>query len=196
MITLCRGPSRVQLIYKEGNTMKISVILILLICFVLMPALNVLAEETPSAAQTAEELRAQLRDVQAEEADLQMYVQQLDLDLKPENIERYFAGTGSTRPEELREQRRRQLQNEKDRVLARLEQLAVSRARLEAAIVNADAAAYQESAQDPFSRQVNQMLGAQYLTTVRLMIAASALVAILVALALVVVIRRRKQLAA
>ena len=174
--------------------MKISTILILLICFVLMSTLNAFGQETPSAAQTAGELRAQLLAVQGEEADLQRYAEQLDWDLKPENIERYFAGTGSTRPEELREQRRRQLQNEKDRVLARLAQLAASRTRLEAAIIAAEAAAYQESAQDPLSRQVNQMLGAQYLTTARLMIVALVFIAILGALSVFAIMRLLRQL--
>ncbi|MCA1575348.1 MAG: hypothetical protein LC770_12595 [Acidobacteria bacterium] len=65
--------------------------------------------------------------------------------LKPENIEKGLAGIGSTRPEELREQRRRQLEIEKKSVQTRLDQLATSRTRLEG-IVQADAAAYHSSA--------------------------------------------------
>jgi len=61
--------------------------------------------------------------------------------LKPENIEKGLAGIGSTRPEELREQRRRQLEIEKKSVQTRLDQLATSRNRLETGIVQADAAA-------------------------------------------------------
>ena len=66
--------------------------------------------------------------------------------LKPENIEKGLAGIGSTRPEELREQRRRQLEIEKKSVQTRLDQLATSRTRLETRIVQADAAAYHSSA--------------------------------------------------
>jgi hypothetical protein len=176
--------------------MKISKALILLISLVLLLSSSVFAQDTPSAAQTAEQLRAQLRDVQAEEGELQARVQQLDWDLRPENIERYFAGTGSMRPEELREQRRRQLQNEKDRVLSRLQQLGDSRTRLESAITTADAQAYQQSAQDPVSGQLNQMLGAQYFTTIHLMLVFSALFVIVGVLLIAALIRRRKQMAA
>ena len=94
---------------------------------------------------TAESLRSQLNDVQKKEEELQGRVKQLDEDLRPENIEKYFALNGSTRPEELREQRRRQLENEKSRVQTQLEQLGQSRVRLETAIATAEAAAYRQS---------------------------------------------------
>jgi hypothetical protein len=105
-----------------------------------------------SAAQTqngasAEALRAQLRDVEAKEAELHEGMRQIDEALKPENIERSLALTGSTKPEELRDQRRRQLEGEKERLRVQLDQLAASRARLSAAIATADAAAYRLSAQ-------------------------------------------------
>ena len=95
---------------------------------------------------SVENLRSQLSDVQAKEEALQGRAKQLDEDLKPENIEKYFALNGSTHPEELREQRRRQLQGERDRVSTQLDQLAASRARLEASIATAEAAAYRQSA--------------------------------------------------
>lgn len=95
-------------------------------------------ERLTRAEQRAENLRAQLRDVQAKEADLQARLEQLDEAVKPENIERALAGYGTTRPEELREQRRKQLENERTRVRAQLDQMANSRTRLEAAIATAD----------------------------------------------------------
>lgn len=104
---------------------------------------------TASAAQTVESLRAQLSDVQRKEEELQGRMRQLDEDLRPENIERYFALNGSTRPEELREQRRRQLERQKAGVQAQLDQLAASRTRLETSIATAEAAAYRESASPP-----------------------------------------------
>jgi hypothetical protein len=94
-----------------------------------------------------EKLRAQLSDVQAKEAELQARERELDEAMRPENIERSLLGVGTTRPEELREQRRRQLDSEKTRVHAQLDQLAQSRTRLEAAIATADAEAYRRSAQ-------------------------------------------------
>ena len=109
-------------------------------------------EATSKAAQnTTEKLRAQLIDAQTKEAELQARERQLDEDLRPENIERSLAGVGTTRPEELREQRRRQLESEKGRVRAQLDQLAHSRTRLEAAIATADAEAYRRSAQVNYS---------------------------------------------
>jgi hypothetical protein len=172
--------------------MKIGLILILLTSVVLVSASTIRAQSTTSAAQTAENLRAQLSDVQAKEAALQSRAQELDEALKPENIERYFQATGSTRPEELREQRRRQLSNEKTAVLAQLEQLAASRARLESAILNADALAYQQSAQGTTDTQLNFMSGAHYLASLPWLTGVlTACIAILGIVALIVMIRRR-----
>jgi hypothetical protein len=98
-------------------------------------------ERLSRAEQRAENLRAQLRDVQAKEADLQARAEQLDYALQPENLDNALAGFGSTRPEQLREQHRRQLESEKSRVRAQLDQLTTSRTRLETAIANADAEA-------------------------------------------------------
>jgi hypothetical protein len=98
---------------------------------------------------SVESLRSQLGDVQKKEEDLQARVRQLDEDMKPENLEKFFALNGSTRPEELREQRRRQLENERTRVLAQLEQVGQSRVRLETSLATAEAAAYRQSAQPP-----------------------------------------------
>ncbi|HJU91542.1 MAG TPA: hypothetical protein VJ656_01300 [Pyrinomonadaceae bacterium] len=99
-----------------------------------------------SAAETLERLRGQLLEVQAKEEGLRARAQQLEESLKPENIERSLAGVGSTKPEELRESRRRQLTIERDSVLAQLKILESSRQRLETAIANAEALAYQQSA--------------------------------------------------
>jgi hypothetical protein len=104
-------------------------------------------DATSSGQDAATALRSQLSDVQAKETELQARERQLDEALRPENIERSLAGVGTTRPEELREQRRRQLESEKGRVRAQLDQLAQSRTRLEAAIATADAEAYRRSAQ-------------------------------------------------
>ncbi|CAN5866183.1 hypothetical protein BH18ACI4_BH18ACI4_26050 [soil metagenome] len=102
-----------------------------------------------TAQERAARLRQQLADVQAKQTELQTRLQQLDEDLKPENIEKSLAGVGSTQPEELREQRRRQLDIEKKSVQTRLDQLAISRTRLETGIVQADTAAYHSSAGAP-----------------------------------------------
>jgi oligoendopeptidase F len=100
-----------------------------------------------SAAETAAGLRAQLADVQAKQSELQTWLAELDEALKPENIQNSLAGVGSVHPEDLREQKKRQLEREKAGVVAQLEKLAISQRRLENAIATADAAAYQQSAQ-------------------------------------------------
>jgi hypothetical protein len=98
-------------------------------------------ERLSRAEQRAEALRAQLRDVAMKEADLQARLEQLEYDLKPENIERMTANSGSTRPEDVREARRRQLENERNRVRSQLDLMTQSRTRLEGAISTADAEA-------------------------------------------------------
>jgi len=133
--------------------------LTVLFAVILLAAIQVSAQNTASAAQTAENLRAQLRDVQMKEAELQYRLNQLDYELKPENIERYFAGVGSTRPEELREHRRRQLQLEKDALSSQLQSLGESKIRLDSAIARADSLAYQQSALGSINSMVSRVLG-------------------------------------
>lgn len=96
-------------------------------------------ERLSRAEQRAALLGTELRDVQAKEADLEAKAEQINYDLKPENIERSTSGYGTTRPEELREQRRRQLESEMQRVRKQLDQLAASHTRLEEAIATTDA---------------------------------------------------------
>jgi chromosome segregation ATPase len=84
-------------------------------------------------------LRTELREVQAKEADLEARAEDIEYALKPENIERATAGYGTTHPEEVREQRRKQLESEKQRIRKQLDQLAISHTRLEEAIATSDA---------------------------------------------------------
>ena len=97
-----------------------------------------------SAQERAANLRAQLSETLAKQAELQMRLQQLEENLKPDNIERSLAGVGSTHPEDLREARRRQLEIEKKGVQSQLDELSASRTRLEAAIAVADAQSYRQ----------------------------------------------------
>jgi hypothetical protein len=124
--------------------------LILFLFIFVSPALtwNVAAQDSSGTAPTLADLRAQLADVQAKETELQTRARQLGEELKPENIERSLAGIGSTRPEELRESRRRQLTIERDGVRAQLKLVATSRERLETVIQTAETQAYQQSAEE------------------------------------------------
>jgi len=95
-------------------------------------------ERLTRAEQRAENLRAQQVDVESKLADLQSKLEQIEYQLRPENIER-AAGFGTVHPEEAREARRRALENERTRVLAQVKILETSRARLETSVVTADA---------------------------------------------------------
>jgi hypothetical protein len=121
--------------------MRFSLLLVLLLV-----GGNAYGQESSSANDSLEKLRAQLLEVQTKEEALRARAEQLEESLKPENIERSLAGVGSTKPEELREARRRQLTIERDGVQAQLKLLETSRQRLETAIANAEIRAYQQSA--------------------------------------------------
>ena len=96
-------------------------------------------ERLSRAEQRSADLWKQLREVEGQQSDLQARAEEIDYALKPENIERSVAGYGSTHPEEVREQRRKQLESEKARVQKQLDQLAANHARLEAAVAGGDA---------------------------------------------------------
>ena len=95
-------------------------------------------ERLTRAEQRAESVRAQLLDTESKLADLEARMDQVDYSLKPENIERSTAGFGTTRPEEARESRRRQLENEKARLQAQITLLQNSRTRLQSALATAE----------------------------------------------------------
>ena len=88
-------------------------------------------ERLTRAEQRAEQIRMQLVDVQSKIADFEAKLEGVEYALKPENIERSMQTFGSTRPEEAREARRRQLESERGRLKAQLKILETSKARLE-----------------------------------------------------------------
>ena len=168
--------------------MKLGLSLILFIALVPGFTSGVAAQSTSGAAQTADDLRAQLLDVQAKETELQARARQLDEDLKPENIEHSLAGVGSTRPEELRDLRRRQLNIERDSVRTQLKIVGTGRERLESAIRTAESKAYQESAD---GTTLNQMVGAHYLGSYRWVVGMLAGFAVVLGVMLVIAAARR-----
>ena len=113
---------------------------------VLLSFMVVNAQEGTTAAERVDRIKSQLLELQGKEEALKAKATYLEEALQPENIERSLAGVGSTRPEELRETRRRQLTIERDGVLAQLKILETSRNRLETALREAEGRAYQESA--------------------------------------------------
>jgi predicted nucleic acid-binding Zn-ribbon protein len=95
-------------------------------------------ERLTRAEQRAENLRTQQVDVESKLADLQSKLEQIEYQLRPENIER-AAGYGTLHPEEARDTRRRQLEGERARVQAQIRILETSRTRLETSVTTADA---------------------------------------------------------
>ena len=95
-------------------------------------------ERLSRAEQQSLQLRTELRDVQAKKADLEAHLEQVEYDLKPENIERATAGYGTTRPEELRAQRQRQLEGDRNRTRQQLDQLTANEARVQQALATSD----------------------------------------------------------
>jgi len=96
-------------------------------------------ERLTRAEQRAESIRSQMLDTESKLADLQARMDQVDYSLKPENIDHSIAGYGSVHPEEARESRRRQLENEKVRLQAQISLLENSRTRLQASLATAEA---------------------------------------------------------
>ena len=110
-------------------------------------AVETRAQTAVEAAQDrAEELRLKLDDLKARQVELQDQLANLDEQMDPQNIENSLAGVGSTRPEDLRELRRRQLERQKIGIQNKLNILADSQSRVETAIAEAEADAYYESA--------------------------------------------------
>jgi chromosome segregation ATPase len=95
-------------------------------------------ERLSRAEQRSSQLRTELRDVEAKKLDLEMHLIQVEYDLKPENIERATAGYGTTRPEELRAQRQKQLEGDRTRTRQQIDQLAASEGRIQTAIATSD----------------------------------------------------------
>ena len=126
--------------------MKRALSLVLFMALVAGFTASATAQDASNVSDSLDTLRSQLLDAQAKEAELEARQQQLDEALKPENIERSLAGIGSTKPEELRESRRRQLSIERDGVRNQLKLIKTSRERLESVIRTGEAQAYQQSA--------------------------------------------------
>jgi hypothetical protein len=182
---------------SEAKNMKLRLILILFAVLVgatTATTFDAAAQgnnENTNSAQAADELRLQLLEVEAKESELQARARQLDEDLKPQNIERYFAGVGSTRPEELREVRRRQLNIERERVQSQLKLVATSRERLESVIRVAETQAYQKSAEG--TNAPLQMLRGSFSTAPRAVMGALAglFTILLIVLVITAVARKR-----
>jgi hypothetical protein len=91
------------------------------------------------AEQRAELLRKQLIELTEKDTSFRTRLMQIDEDMRPDSIERAVALVGSTRTPELRDARRRVLENERRGVESLLNLTSQSRVRLEDDVRQADA---------------------------------------------------------
>ncbi len=90
------------------------------------------------AEQRAESLRKQLFDLIEKENDVKTKLDDAEYQSRPEVIERSTSGFGSLRPEDLREQRKKSLENQRNSQRALLAQIQSSRGALEDSVIKAD----------------------------------------------------------
>jgi hypothetical protein len=90
------------------------------------------------AEQRAEQMRRQLLEATEKETAYRGRMMQLDEDMRPDSIDRSLSGVGTTRTSDLRDLRRRQLDNERRGVEILLNQAGANRARLEEDLKQAD----------------------------------------------------------
>lgn len=90
------------------------------------------------AEQRVESLRKQGFEMIEKENDIQKRLDAIEIDIKPEMIERNTAMAGSLRPEEVRESRRKQLESERNNLQTLLLEVQRNRATLDNGIRRAD----------------------------------------------------------
>lgn len=134
------------------------ILLAALLCCLSLPAA---AQDTTALEQRIESLRAQLRDVTEKQAALQARLNQLDEELKPENVQNRAALTGLLDASAAREQVRKQLEDERTRTQQQLDLLNTSQSRLETAINEGEAEVLRRRAaalapQQPTTTETNQ----------------------------------------
>jgi chromosome segregation ATPase len=89
--------------------------------------------------QRVETLQKELADIGARETSLQNRLDEIEAQLRPDQIEQARAGVGSMRPEEDREAMKQRLTNEKRRIQTQLDQFQQNRVRIQTSISSAEA---------------------------------------------------------
>jgi len=90
------------------------------------------------AEQRAESLRKQLYELTEKENSVKTRLEQVEYNLRPEMVERSATFSGSLRPEEIRDQRKKSLDAERKNSDALLTQIQNNRAVLELSVQKAD----------------------------------------------------------
>jgi hypothetical protein len=91
------------------------------------------------AEQRSESIRKQRFDLIEKENTIRTRIDQIDVESRPEMIERSVATVGSLRPEELREARRKSLESEKRNLQNLLNEVVSTRSRLDGDLLKSDA---------------------------------------------------------
>ena len=154
--------------------------------------LAAIAQSSSNPSEQAQKLRAELSQLHNREAEIKTRLTELEYDLKPENIERHFAGVGSVHPEELREARRKQLQLEKDRLVRQLSEIDQNQARLETQIQIEDSKGFQQSAMGSSKLGLALDRLSPFMTATLFRLAALAFALIVIGLALFMTYQRRR----
>jgi uncharacterized protein YlxW (UPF0749 family) len=82
--------------------MRYLYVLIVFAALLLIEVTLAMVSAQTGAQEKAASLRARLVEVEAKQAELQTRLQNLEENLKPENIEKALDGVGSMHPEDLR----------------------------------------------------------------------------------------------
>jgi chromosome segregation ATPase len=98
-----------------------------------------LREQLLKEERRVETLQKELADIGARETSLQNRLDEIEPQLRPDQIEQARAGVGSMRPEEDREAMKQRLTNEKRRIQTQLDQFQQNRVRIQSSISSAEA---------------------------------------------------------
>jgi hypothetical protein len=131
---------------RMGGIMRKRVTIISIV-LVFAFALTATAQDANYPDDEIANLKQQLMELESIQTESLIRLEELNEQLKPQNIEIAVAGIGSIHPEELREHRRNLLTIERDGVQKRLELLEEKHTRISAAIAAAEFAEYLKYAQ-------------------------------------------------
>ncbi len=99
-----------------------------------------LREQLLKEENRVQALQKELAAIGARETALQSRLDEIEPQLRPDQIEQARAGVGSMRPEEDREAMKQRLTNEKRRIQTQLDQFQQNRVRIQSSISSAEAA--------------------------------------------------------
>ena len=101
---------------------------------------STIQEQLEKEEQRGEGLQLHLIEIAEKETPLQLRLDQVNSQLRPENLDRALSGIGSVHPENAREELRRQLITESQRLIYQLNLFRQDRLRTQASLATTDAA--------------------------------------------------------